>query len=71
MDTLTHLIHSVFDEHSDLSPEKFNGLPPIDQFEIFSLMRFEIRFRVLPENGGDTDLLLKEIDKKLSDVLFG
>ena len=71
MDVLTHKIHSIFDENTELSVEKFNAMPPRDQFNVFSLMRFEIRFRILPESGTDTSGLLKEIDRKLSDVLFG
>ncbi len=70
MDPLTHLIHTVFDENPEISPEDFNEMPPKKQFKIFNLMRFEIRFRVLPDNGGDTEKLLAEIDAKLSAVLF-
>jgi len=72
MDPLTHLIHQIFDENPEISPGKFNAMAPKKQFEVYNLIRFEIRFRVLPENGGsDTGKLLKEIDAKLSDVLFG
>jgi hypothetical protein len=71
MDVLVHLIHTVFDENPDLSPKKFNEMKARDQFRIFNLMKFEIRYRVLPDSGGDIDRLLKEIDEKLSDVLFG
>jgi len=71
MDALTHQIHSIFDENPEgLSPGDFNSMPPKKQFEVFNLMRFEIRFRVLPESGGNTDELLKKIDEKLSSVLF-
>ena len=71
MDALTHLIHTVFDEHLTLSPETFNGLSVKDQFVQYNLLRFELRFRILPGGGSDTDKILKEIDQKLSDVLFG
>ena len=70
MDALTHLIHTVFDENPGMTPKRFNEMAPKKQFEIFNLMRFEIRFRVLPEIGSDTGLMLKKIDRKLSDVLF-
>ncbi len=71
MDALVHLIHTVFDENPDLSAEKFNEMAPKEQFEVFNLMKFEVRYRVLPGSGGDTGAILKEIDKKLSSVLFG
>jgi len=72
MDALTHEIHSIFDEHLTLTPGDFNGMAPKEQFEVFNLIRFEVRFRVLPQNSGvsDTGKLLKEIDEKLSAVLF-
>ena len=71
MDPLIHQIHAIFDENPEISVEKFNAMKPKKQFEVFNLMRFEIRYRILPESGGDIDRLLKEIDEKLSDVLFG
>ena len=71
MDSLTHLIHSIFDENGELTPEGFNDMTPQEQFKVFSLMRFEIRSRILPQSSGNTDRILKKIDSKLSDVLFG
>lgn len=72
MDELTHKMHQLFDENVNLTPEKFNELSSKNQYVQFNLLRYEIRSRVLPENsGGGIDAILKEIDEKLSDVLFG
>ena len=71
MDELIHKIHQLFNENVKLTPEKFNVLSAKEQYVQFNLLRYEIRSRIFPGNSGDSNQLLKEIDKKLSTVLFG
>ena len=71
MDATTHLIHCLFTSDVNLSPKEFDELEPKEQYVWFNRLRYEARSRIIPKNSGaDTDAMLKEIDEKLSVVLF-
>ena len=64
----------LFGQNFNLSASQFNELPPQDQYQIFNDLKFLVRSNVFGQIAAPGKIsnkrLLKQIDKKVEDILF-